>query len=125
MTKNISSNSHLLMVGKNVKMLCEQIEKEKDKTTSERMLSTDAETKISFWTTVKMRGLELMDILIFVATQSLGRALLGHGNYTPTSEGGKGTSYSGSGIDKIQEGDVSSKRGAMYFQRKEHMRRWH
>ena len=94
MTKNISSNSHLLMVGENVEMLCEQIEKEKDKTTSERMLSTDAKTKISFWTTVKMRGLELMDIRIFVATQSLGRALLGRGNDTPTSEGGKGTSYS-------------------------------
>jgi hypothetical protein len=96
------------MVGENVKMLCEQIEKEKDKTT-----------------TVKMRGLELTDIQIFVATQSLGCALFGRGNDTPTSEGGEGTSYSGSGIDKIQEGDVSSKRGAMYFQRKEHMRRWH
>ena len=68
---------------------------------------------------------ELTDVQILVATQKLRHSLFDRGNDTPTSEGGKGTSYSGSGIDKIQEGDVSSKRGAMYFQRKEHMRRWH
>lgn len=94
MTKNISSNSHLLMVGENAKMLYEQIEEEKGKLRSERLLLADEETEISFWTPTKMKGLELTDIQIFVATQRLGRALLGRGNDTPTSEGGKCTSYS-------------------------------
>jgi hypothetical protein len=124
MTKNISSNSHLWMVGENAKMLCEQIEEEKGKITNERLLSVDEETEISFWTPAKMRGLELTDIQIFVATQRLECALFGRGNDTPTSEGGEGTSYSGSGIGKVQDGKVS-KRGAIYFQTKEHMWRWH
>jgi hypothetical protein len=94
MTKNISSNSHLLMVGENAKMLYEQIEEEKGKLRSERLLLADEETEISFWTPTKMKGLELTDIQIFVATQRLGRALPCRGNDTPTSEGGKGTSYS-------------------------------
>jgi len=106
MTKNVSSNSHLWKVGDNVKMLCEQIEKEKGKITSERLLSADEGTEISFWTLAKMRGLELTDIQIFVATQRLGRTLFGRGNDTPTSEGGEGTSYSGSGIGKIQDGQA-------------------
>jgi hypothetical protein len=76
MTKNISSNSHLLMVGENAKMLYEQIEEEKGKLRSERLLLADEETEISFWTPTKMKGLELTDIQIFVATQRLGRALL-------------------------------------------------
>jgi hypothetical protein len=105
-------------------MLCEQIEKEKAKIPSERLLSADEETEIPFWTTIKMRGLELTDIQKSAATQRVGRALFGRGNDNPTS-GGEGTSYSGSGIDEIQYGKASSKRGAMYFQRKEYMRRRH
>lgn len=82
-------------------MLCEQIEKEKVKIPCEGFLLTDAETEISFWTPIKMRGLEL------------------------TSEGGKCTSYSGTGIEKIQDGKVSSKRDTIYFQTKGYTRRWH
>ena len=125
MTKNISSNSHLWIVGENVKMLCEQIEAKKGTIPGEGLLSTDAETEISFWIPVKMRGLELTDIHTFAATCRIGRALFGRGNDTPTSKGGKGTSYSGTGIDKIQDGKVSSRRDTIYFQTKEHMRRWH
>jgi len=113
------------MVGENVKMLCEQIEAKKGKIPGKGLLSTDGETEISFWTPIKMRGLELTDIHIFAATRRLGHALFGRGNDTPTSEGGKGTSYSGTGIDKIQDGNVSSKRDTIYFQTKEYMRRWH
>jgi hypothetical protein len=112
------------MVGENAKMLCEQIAEEKGKITSERLLSVDEETEISFWTPAKMRGLELTDIQIFVAAQRLECALFCRGNDTPTSEGGEGTSYSGSGIGEVQDGKVS-KRGAIYFQTKEHMWRWH
>jgi hypothetical protein len=112
------------MVGENAKMLCEQIEEEKGKITSERLLSANEKTEISFWTPAKMRGLELTDIQIFVATQRLGRALFGRGNDIPTSEGGEGTSYSGSGIGNIQGGKVT-KHGAIYFQTKEQMGRWH
>jgi hypothetical protein len=36
------------MVGENAKMLCEQIEEEKGKITSERSLSVDEETEIFF-----------------------------------------------------------------------------
>ena len=113
------------MIGENAKMLCEQIEKEKGKITGERLLSPDEETEISFWAPAKMRGLELMDIQIFVAAQRLGCILFGRRNdNTSTSEGGEGTSsYSGNGIGKIQDGTVS-KRGAAYFQMKDHMRRW-
>ena len=48
MTKNISSNSHLWMVGENAKMLCEQIEDKEGKITSEISLSVDEETEIFF-----------------------------------------------------------------------------
>jgi hypothetical protein len=94
------------MVGENVKMLCEQIEKEKGKIT--RMF-LDEEIEISFWTPAKRRGQELT---------------FGSGNDTPTSEGGEGTLYSGYGIGKIHDGKVS-KSEAIYFQTKEHMRREH
>jgi hypothetical protein len=78
-------------------MLNEQIEDEKAKITSERLLSADEETEISFWTPVKMRGLEATDIRIFVDTQRSGGALFGRGNVNLTSEGGEGTSYPGRG----------------------------
>lgn len=112
------------MVGENVKMLCEQIDEEKSKITSERFLSADEETQISFWTPVKMRGLEVRNIGIFVATQRPGGALFGRGDSILRPEGGEGTSYSGSGIGKIQDGKVSRCR-AVYFHTREHMRRWH
>ncbi len=109
------------MVGENVKMLCEQIEEEKGKIT--RMF-LDEEIEISFWTPAKRREQELTDVQILVATQRLRHPLFGSGNDTPTSEGGEGTSYSGSGIGKIHDGKVS-KSEAIYFQTKEHMRREH
>jgi hypothetical protein len=112
------------MVGENAKMLGEQIEDEKGKIASERLLSSDEETEISFCNPPKMRGLEVKDILIFVATQRPGGALFGHGNCIVKSKGSEGISYSGSGIGKIQDGKVS-RFGAVYFHTKEHMRRWH
>ena len=123
MTKNISSNGHLWMVGENAKMLCKQIEEKEGKITSDRLLSAGEETEF-FWTPTKMRGLELTDIQIFVAPQRRGSALLGCRRDTPTSEGGEGTLYSGSGIGEIHDGKVS-KSEAIYFQTKEHIRREH
>ena len=67
---------------------------------------------------------ELTDVQILVATQKLRHSLFDRGNDTPTSEGGEGTSYSGSGIGKIYDENVS-KSEAMCFQTKEHMRRGH
>jgi hypothetical protein len=113
------------MVGENAKMLCEQIEEEKGKISSERLLSEEEETEISFCTPSKMRGLEVTDIRIFKTTQRPGGALFGHSSDILTSEGGEGTSsYSGSEIGKIQDGKIS-RRGTVYFHTKEHMRRWH
>jgi hypothetical protein len=105
-------------------MLHEQIEEKKGKITSERLFSADEETEISFCTSAKMRGLEVTDAWIFVATQRSGDTLFGRGNDSLTSGGGEGTSYSGSGIGKIQAGEVS-RQGGVYFHTKEHMRRWH
>src|SRR5918996_1281221 len=121
MAKNISSNSYLWMVGENAKVLSKQIEEQKGKIT--RMF-LDEETEISFWTPAKKRGQELTDVQILVATKRLRHSLFGSGNDTPTSEGGEGTSYSGSGIGKIYDEKVS-KSEAIYFQTKEHMRREH
>ena len=70
-----------------------------------------------------MGGLELTDIQKSAATQRLGRALFGHGNDNLNS-GGERVSYAGSGIDKIQDGKVSS-RLDMYIQRNDYTRRWH
>jgi hypothetical protein len=106
------------MIGENVKMLCEQIEEEKGKIT--RMF-LDEEIEISFWTPAR-RGQELADVQILVATQRLRHPLFGSGNDTPTSEGGEGTLYSGSGIDKIHDGKVS-KSEAIYFQKRAYAER--
>ena len=67
---------------------------------------------------------ELTDVQILVATKRLRHSLFGSGNDTPTSEGGEGTSYSGSGIGKIHDEKVN-KSEAIYFQTKEHKRREH
>ena len=124
MTESISSNKHSMLVGENAKMLCEQIGEEKGKTTSERLLSADEETEISFCIPAKIRGLEVADIRIFVATQRPGVALFGRDDGILVSEGGKGAFYSGSGMGNIEDSKVS-RRGAVYFDTKEHMRRCH
>jgi hypothetical protein len=106
-------------------MLGEQIEKEKGMITSERLLPADEKTEISFCTPVEMREPEVTDIRIFEATQRPEVALFGRSSGILTSEGGEGTSsYSDSGIGKIQDGKIS-RRGTVYFHTKEHMRRWH
>lgn len=109
------------MVGENAKMLSEQIDEEKGKTTSGKLPSADEETEIPFSAPVKMRGLEVTDIQVLIVAQRPKAAVFGLVNYFPMSECVKTTSsYFGSGIDKIQEAK-ESKRGM--YHTKEHIRR--
>ncbi len=50
------------MIGENVKMLREQIDKKKGMITSKRVLSEEAEKEISFSAGGKIRGLQMTDI---------------------------------------------------------------
>lgn len=125
MTKSISSNNHSMVVGENAKMLCEQIEVEKVKMVSGRVLSADEETEISFSTRGKIRELQVTDRGSFVSAQRSGGTLSGRGNVVLTSKYAENASYSGRGIGEVQDRRVSWLR-AIYFHIKEHMRRrWH
>lgn len=77
MTKDISSNSHPMVVGENAKMFSQQIEEEKGKMVSKRVLSADEEIEISFSARGKIRGLQVTDIGTFVAIQRSRGALSG------------------------------------------------
>jgi hypothetical protein len=124
MTKNISSNTQSIVVGENAKLLREQIDEEKGKIVSERVLSADEETEISFSARGKIRGLQMTDIGTFVATQRSGGALSGRGNVVLTSTYSENASYYRRGIGKVLDRRVSWPQ-AIYFHIKEHMRRWH
>jgi hypothetical protein len=112
------------MIGENAKMLHEQIEKKKGIITSKRVLSEDEEKEISFSARGKMRGLQMTDIGIFVATHRSGSALSGRGNIVPTSKYAEYASSSGMGIDKVQYCRVSWSR-PLYLHIEDPMRRWH
>jgi hypothetical protein len=103
------------MIGEMQKMLGEQIEDEKGKITSERVLSADGETEVSFSASGKVRGIQVTDIGTFMTTQRPGGTLFGQGNGVITSRDGESATYSGTGIGRIQDGKVSW-RGAVYFQ---------
>jgi hypothetical protein len=124
MTESISSNKHSMLVGENAKMLREQIEEEKCKIVSERVLSSDEETEISFSVRGNIRGLQATDIGNFLDTMRAGGALSGHGKVVLISEYSENTSYSESGISKVRDRSVSWPE-AVYFHTTENIRRWH
>ena len=124
MTKSISSHSHSMVVGENAKMLREQIEEGKCKMVSERVLSADEETEISFSVRGNIRGLQATDIGNFLDTMRAGGALSGHGNVVLISEYSENTSYSDRGICKVRDRSVSWPE-AVYFHTTENIRRWH
>jgi len=112
------------MIGENAKMLFEQIEVEKAKITSKRVLSEDEEEEISFSARGKIRGLQMTDIGIFVATQRSGSALSGRSSVVLTSKYAEYASSSGIGIDKVQDCRVSWSR-SLYLHIEDSMRRWY
>jgi hypothetical protein len=124
MTKSISSNNHSMIVGENAKMLSEQIEEEKGKLVSERVLSIEEETEFSFSVIGKIRGLQVRGIGTFVAAKRPGGASSGRSNVVLASKYGENASYSARGIDKVQDRRVSWPE-AVYSHTTEHMRRWH
>ncbi len=125
MTDSISSNNHSMLVGENAKMLREQIEEEKCKIVSERVLSSDEETEISFSVRGNIRGLQATDIGNFLDTMRAGGgALSGHGKVVLISKYSENTSYSDRGISKVQDRSVSWPE-AVYFHTTENIRRWH